>query len=224
MDSQAAGSDSPQRPGQSLLKRLKLPETPDYVAELAAIPREHRRVMPDNDPRRQSRFGLRRMFARDPTKHDRAATPLELFFDLVFAAAVGIAASTLFDLEETGHFGQATAAFLMVFFSIWLAWDSYTWFASAFDTDDWLYRLCTFVQMAGALVLAAGVKPAMEDFDFAVTTIGYVIMRLALVFQWLRAAVASPWFRPVALKQAVGITIVQVLWVARWAFIEHGTP
>ncbi len=44
----------------------------------------------------------------------------------------------------------------MVFFAIWWAWMNFTWFASAYDTDDVPYRVMTFVQMAGVLLLAAG--------------------------------------------------------------------
>jgi low temperature requirement protein LtrA len=221
------GADAAPRQGNRHRKKsshvhLNLPQQPDFVAELAAVPEDKREVIPDNDPRRRSRFGLRRMFARDPKKHERAASPLELFFDLVFAAAVGIASETLFDMEESATLLRSTAAFLMVFFTIWLAWDSYTWFSSAFDTDDWLYRVCTFVQMAGVLVLAAGIEPAMRDFDFGVGTVGYVVMRLAMVFQWLRAAVSSPWYREPALKQAAAMTIVQILWVARWLWFDDG--
>ena len=58
--------------------------------------------------------------------------------------------------------------YLVVFFAIWWAWMNFTWFASAYDTDDVPYRLLTFVQIAGVLVLAAGVPPAFDDSDFAV--------------------------------------------------------
>ncbi|PZS32881.1 MAG: hypothetical protein DLM59_07335 [Pseudonocardiales bacterium] len=40
------------------------------------------------------------------------------------------------------------------------------------------------VQMTGALILAAGVPSAFETGDFAVITVGYVVMRLAMVAQW----------------------------------------
>ena len=50
----------------------------------------------------------------------------------------------------------------MVFFAIWWAWMNFTWFASAYDCDDVPYRLAVFVQIAGALILAAGV-PAMFE-------------------------------------------------------------
>ena len=39
---------------------------------------------------------------------------------------------------------------------------NFTWFASAYDTDDVPYRLLTFVQIAGVLVLAAGVPPCVR--------------------------------------------------------------
>ena len=37
----------------------------------------------------------------------------------------------------------------MVFFAIWWAWVNYSWFASAYDTDDIIFRLLTFVVMTG---------------------------------------------------------------------------
>jgi low temperature requirement protein LtrA len=73
------------------------------------------------------------------------------------------------------------------------------------------------VQMAGVLVLAAGVGPAFEDSDYGIVLVGYVIMRIALVVQWLRVAVQVPEYRPNALRYAVGISAIQVLWIARLA-------
>ncbi|WP_319803870.1 low temperature requirement protein A [Dermacoccus barathri] len=34
-------------------------------------------------------------------------------------------------------------AFVFTSFGIIWAWINYSWFASAYDTDDWLYRLLT---------------------------------------------------------------------------------
>jgi low temperature requirement protein LtrA len=55
----------------------------------------------------------------------------------------------------------------------------------------------------------------MVDFDFLTVTWGYVIMRLAMVGQWLRAAASDSEARPTALRFAAGIAVVQVLWLAR---------
>ena len=39
-----------------------------------------------------------------------------------------------------GIIGSAVP-FLFVFFAIWWAWMNFTWFSSAYDTDDVLYRV-----------------------------------------------------------------------------------
>lgn len=162
-------------------------------------------------------IGLRRMVPRDPDQRHRAASPLELLFDLVFVVAVGFAATNLHEIEVEGHVTSAVLSYGLVFFSIWWAWMNFTWFATSFDTDDWLYRVMTFVQMAGVLVLAAGVHAAMVENDFTIGIIGYVVMRLALVGQWIRAAASSTRFRRTATRHAVGITVVQLLWVVSLA-------
>ncbi|KUN44223.1 low temperature requirement protein A [Streptomyces olivochromogenes] len=158
------------------------------------------------------------MTARRTDEAYRSSTPLELFFDLCFVAAVAQAASHLHHDLSGGHLGHAVGNYLWVFFAIWWAWANFTWFASAYDNDDDPYRLLTMVQIAGALALAAGVPRAFESGDYLVITLGYVILRLAMVMQWLRAARADPKRRTTALRYAVGYALVQAGWVARLAF------
>ena len=162
---------------------------------------------------------LRRvMRGRDPGEEHRASTPLELLFDLTFVVSVSQAAIQLHHALAEGHIGAGLAGYASVFFAIWWAWMNFTWFASAYDTDDVPYRLLTLLQMTGVLVLAAGVRAAFEDFDFTVVVIGYVIMRVALLTQWLRAAAEHPEGRGGALRYAAGVAVVQAGWIARlWA-------
>src|SRR5215212_5600913 len=101
----------------------------------------------------------------------------------------------------------------MVFFAIWWAWMNFTCFASAYDCDDVPYRLATLVQIAGALILAAGVPRAFDEYDFAAVTLGYLVMRLAMVSQWLRAACTDAAGRRTALRYAVGVGGCQAGWV-----------
>jgi hypothetical protein len=54
--------------------------------------------------------------------------------------------------------------------------------------------------MAGVLVLAAGVPRVFESADFGLSVAGYVVMRLAMVAQWLGAAQTDPRSRPAALR------------------------
>jgi low temperature requirement protein LtrA len=154
-----------------------------------------------------------RMTARSPHEVHRAATPLELFFDLVFVVAIAQAASSLHHAVSGADVAHGLIGYLMVFFAIWWAWMNFTWFASAYDSDDVPYRLMVFLQMTGALIIAAGV-PAMFDGQRATTvTIGYVVMRSAMVAQWLRAAGADPPRRKTAYRYAIGISTLQLAWL-----------
>jgi low temperature requirement protein LtrA len=165
-------------------------------------------------PSSRTRLWYRPMRSRDNSEHHRVATPLELLFDLCFVVAVGQAAASLHHALAEGHAAHGVTSFAMVFFAIWWGWLNFSWFASAFDTDDVPYRLATLLQIAGGLTIAAGVTSAF-DGDFRVIVIGYVLMRLSLVGQWLRAARSDPECRPTALRYAAGIVVVQALWVAR---------
>ena len=98
-------------------------------------------------------------------------------------------------------------------FALWWAWMNFSWFASAYDNDDALYRCLTFVQIVGSLVMAAGIPDVFHSQDFDIIIVGYVIMRLALVTQWLRAAKHDPERRITAYRYAVGIVLVQIGWL-----------
>lgn len=153
------------------------------------------------------------MRPRSPDEPHRTATPLELFFDLVFVVAIALAAGRLHHAIAEGHAAQGLLSYGMVFFAIWWAWMNFTWFASAYDNDDVAYRLVVFVQITGSLILAAGVPRAFDAHDFSIVTFGYVVMRIALVGQWLRAARSDPARRPCAHRYAVGVSVCQAGWV-----------
>ncbi len=152
--------------------------------------------------------------ARDPHEHGRASTPLELLFDLVFVVAIASNAAQLHHGLSSAHYGTLVG-YTLTWFAIWWAWMNYTWFASAYDNDDVGFRVLTFVIMTGALFLAAGVPDLFDDGQSGTVVLGYAIMRFAMVGLWLRAAAGHPEGRATALWYAGGITVVQVLWIAR---------
>ena len=157
---------------------------------------------------------LRRLAARGRDEAHRVASPLELFFDLCFVVAVAQAGVGLVHAVAGGHAGSGIASYAMQFFAIWWAWMNFTWFASAYDNDDALYRVVTLVQIAGVLVLAAGVSRAFEKHDYCVVLIGYVIMRVAMASQWLRAARSAEGAeRTMAVRYAIGVLLCQVGWL-----------
>src|SRR5690348_2184114 len=131
-----------------------------------------------------SRYRLVPMWPRDPDEAGRTASSLELFFDLVFVVAVSIASVQLHHQLTEAHVLDGILNYAVVFFGIWWAWMNFTWFATSFDTDDWLYRLLTIAQMGGVLVLASGIQAAFEDHNYVVLVLAYVVMRIALVAQW----------------------------------------
>src|ERR1700709_2484037 len=102
----------------------------------------------------------RPMLGRDAREPHRASTTLELLFDLCFVVAVSQVVGQWHHFATEGQFGDGIIRFAMIFFAIWWAWMNFTWFASAFDTDDVAYRLAVFVQIAGSLTIAAGVPRA----------------------------------------------------------------
>jgi len=151
---------------------------------------------------------------RDRREAHRSSTPLELFFDLTFVVAIAAAAGNLHHGLAEAHWNNL-GAYLVVFWAIWWAWMNFTWFASAYDTNDVLFRALTLVQMAGVLVLAAGVPRALNDANYDVAVLGYAVMRVAMVAFWLRAARGHPQRRTTCLTYAVGIAVLQLLWIAR---------
>ncbi|MFF0780926.1 low temperature requirement protein A [Streptomyces sp. NPDC003720] len=162
----------------------------------------------------QSQPLLRRLTARGRDEAHRVSSPLELFFDLCFVVAIAQAGAQLVHTGAAGHVADAILNYAMVFFAIWWAWMNFTWFASAYDNDDALYRVVTLVQIAGVLVLAAGVAPAFERHDYLVVWLGYVIMRLAMAAQWLRAAGSAEGAeRTTALRYAGGVLLCMVGWL-----------
>ncbi|MCA8887930.1 MAG: low temperature requirement protein A, partial [Parvularculaceae bacterium] len=96
-------------------------------------------------------FTIAKLPARDPQAPHRAATQLELFFDLISVVAVAAITAGLHHAISEGHGLEKLPVFIFVFVAIWWAWMNFTWFASAFDNDDTLYRLLVMVIMGGAL-------------------------------------------------------------------------
>lgn len=150
---------------------------------------------------------------RSPGEPHRASTPLELLFDLCFVVAVAQAAAGLDHALIENHAVSGILRYLLSFFAIWWAWVSFTWFASAYDNDDVFYRLAVLVQIVGSLVLAAGISQFFDDGRNVVIVIGYVVLRLATVAQWLRAAASDPVRRSINRRYAAGVTLVQLLWL-----------
>jgi len=159
------------------------------------------------------RSDIRHMPPRDVHEVHRASTPLELLFDLVSVIAIAAAASELHHAVAHGHALAGAGKFILAFFAIWWAWMNFTWFASAYDNDDGIFRLLTMGLMAGSLTVSAGIAPFFQHNELTLIVLGFVWMRICMVLLWLRASKHHPELKTTTLTYAVGLGIVQLYWV-----------
>ena len=163
---------------------------------------------------------LHQMTGRDPDEPHRTATPLELLFDLTFVVAFGEAGNELAHALAEGHTVSGPIAFAFGMFAICWAWINFSWFSSAYDTDDWAYRVLTLLQMAGVLIFALGLPEMFESVDRGVgidirlMVAGYAVMRVALVGQWLRVMAEDRVHRDCARIYVVTLVATQLGWIA----------
>jgi low temperature requirement protein LtrA len=162
----------------------------------------------------------RRFSGRDPDEEHRVATPLELLYDLTIVVAFGTAANEMAHFVAEDHIAAGIGGFAFASFAVSWAWLNYTWFASAYDTDDWVFRLATMVQMVGVIVVSLGVPQMFASLDHGdtldngVIVAGYVIMRVALLFLWWQVSRHDPERAPTARKYIAYVGVAQIGWVA----------
>ena len=139
----------------------------------------------------------------------RKVTWLELFFDLIFVAAVSQVAAPL--REQYSIVGLVRFAPLFVL--IWWAWTGHTVFSTRFDTDDVIQRGLTLVQMFAVAVMAANAKDALDSRSSAGFAAAYAAVRFVLVAQYFRAG-HVPEARPLTRRYLVGHGTAAILWLA----------
>jgi low temperature requirement protein LtrA len=119
----------------------------------------------------------------DPNER-RHATWFELFFDLVFVAAV----SQLSDALSVDPSGPVFARFAALFVVVVWAWVLYALYANRFDTDDLIFRLAKSGAMLAIAAIAVDLHQAMDGRGGTVGfAAGYVVLRALLVGLYLRA-------------------------------------
>ncbi|HEY7629267.1 MAG TPA: low temperature requirement protein A [Thermoleophilaceae bacterium] len=115
---------------------------------------------------------------------ERHATWFELYFDLVFVAAISQLGVGLAEDPSAAVFARFAALFVVV---VW-AWVLYTLYANRFDTDDLVFRLAKSAGMFAIAALAINVHRVMEgDGGTAAFAIAYVALRLPLIGLYVRA-------------------------------------
>jgi low temperature requirement protein LtrA len=119
----------------------------------------------------------------DP-REERHATWFELFFDLVFVAAVSQLGAALARDPSGAVFARFAALFTVI---IW-AWVLYTLYANRFDTDDLIFRLTKSGAMVAIAAVAVNLHRVMAGAGGAAGfAAGYVVLRVLLLALYGRA-------------------------------------
>jgi low temperature requirement protein LtrA len=144
----------------------------------------------------------------------RKVTWLELFFDLVFVAAVAQAATHLRD----DYSSAGLLRFSLLFVLIWWAWLGHTTFSTRFDTDDVSQRALTALQLFLVAVMAINATGALDSRDSAGFAAAYSVMRFVLAGQFLRARRVRR-ARRLTTRYALACGVAAALWLVS-AFLD----
>jgi low temperature requirement protein LtrA len=141
--------------------------------------------------------------------HGRKVTWLELFFDLIFVAAVSQVAAPLRD----DYTVAGLVRFAPLFVLIWWAWTGHAIFSTRFDTDDRQQRALTLLQMFAVAAMAANAKDALDSRSSAGFAAAYAAVRFILVAQYLRASRLRD-ARPLTIRYLAGHGTAAAVWLA----------
>jgi low temperature requirement protein LtrA len=175
-----------------------------------------------------------RLRPADAADQERHATWFELFFDLVFVAAVAQLTRGLRD-DMAGH-GLLMFAGLLV--PVWWNWVLYTFYADRFDTDDVLFRLLLLGGMLAMCAVAIALPDALGSAGVAFV-VAHLAARGILLLGYVRAARHLELARSIVRTYGTGCVLATLVWAvsfsvpagpARWwlwalaVAIEVGQP
>jgi low temperature requirement protein LtrA len=141
-------------------------------------------------------------------EEERHPSWLELFFDLCFVAAVAALAAGLHHHPS----GSGLLVFAGLFVPVWWAWMGYTWYASAFDNDDTVFRVAWLVAMLLVIALASRVPAAAEGHG-AGFALAYGALQALLALLFLRARRRQTAARAFATRYAAGDAAGAAVWL-----------
>ena len=147
-----------------------------------------------------------RLRAPDEERH---ATWLELFFDLCFVAAVAALAAELHADPSIG----GLLRFAGLFVPVWWAWMGFTWYASAFDNDDAVYRSYMLTAMLAIVVLAANVG-SIDEGESTGFVLSYAAMKYLLAAMFVRARLHAAQWRAFCDRYAAANALGATVWLS----------
>jgi low temperature requirement protein LtrA len=181
---------------------------------------------------------MSRTFLRPPalrtraSEHERSASWLELFYDLVFVVAVANLGKRLLDDVDLA----GTLSFVGLFIPLWWAWASFTFYVDRYDTDDLGQRVLAVFQMIAVALMAASISGDTDST--AAFAASYVLARVVLILMYVRARRHVVETRELVTGYIQGFSIGAGIWLLSvavpgpWRFflwaialaVEFGTP
>jgi low temperature requirement protein LtrA len=140
-------------------------------------------------------------------RHVRRPGWTELFFDLVFAAAIAQLSGPL--EHDYSIYGIARFAFLLAL--IFLAWFGYTSFSTQFAVDDVIERVLIVAQVFLVAVMAANATDMLGSRDAAGFGAAYGGVRGILALQYARVF-RVPDAAPFVRRRIAGLLMTATLW------------
>ena len=148
----------------------------------------------------------------DPSESHRAATMLELLYDLVIVIGMANTSHCLYHYLIANHCYHGLLLFFMTFFTLWWIWMNFTWFATIYYNDDSLYRLLVFLQIIGAIIFAASIEKIFEEMDFSYAFWGFALIRISFCVLWIRVMLSYHRVYKQAIGKIIGIIVCQFGW------------
>jgi len=141
-------------------------------------------------------------------EHERKVTWLELFYDLVYVAAIIQLGNTLSNDVSWGGFIR----FVALFIPIWWSWTGITFYVNRFVVEDVLHRLLIFTQIGFIAILAMSTQDAFGELGRQFT-LAYVGIRAILIVLYVRAYRHLPEARPLTRRYAIGFSLAATIWL-----------
>lgn len=115
---------------------------------------------------------------------EKKVTWLELFYDLLFVAAVSKASHVLVHVHHGTIPLEYLSKFVLIFVPIWWAWVGQSLFVNRFGRDSTSHRVFLILQLFFVLIMTASLS---VDFDkhFVPFLIGYLGLRAMTAIQYL---------------------------------------
>ncbi|OPA79100.1 low temperature requirement protein A [Paenibacillus selenitireducens] len=115
---------------------------------------------------------------------EKKVTWLELFYDILFVAAVSKATHVLLHADHGVIPIEYLVKFVLIFIPIWWGWVGQTLFINRFGQDIFIHRILIILQLLFVLIMTASLSPNFDQY-YIPFFVGYIGSRALTAIQYL---------------------------------------